>query len=133
LSDDGAELRRIVAAEHGLDPKAAPLLVGETVEELDANAAALVRFVGERQEPEPELAQGFFARAAEAKARRKKELLALFSGRAPEQPRDERGRWLGFDGGARRAAPVRRPPEQEHNELVAELVSLGRTFGRTFP
>jgi hypothetical protein len=29
-----AELRRAIAAEHGLDPKAAPLLVGESIEEL---------------------------------------------------------------------------------------------------
>jgi hypothetical protein len=38
--NEDVKVRRAVAAEHGLDWKAAEFLVGETVEELDQSARA---------------------------------------------------------------------------------------------
>jgi hypothetical protein len=126
-----AELRRAIAAEHGLDPKAAPLLVGESIEELEASAAALARLIGERREEperEPAPAPDVFGAARRAKDAKRRALLDALGGRAP-QPRDEQGRFTGFDGGARQPMPTRRPPELEHNELVVRLAALSRTFG----
>jgi hypothetical protein len=61
---------------------------------------------------------------------RKAALLDLVAGR---QTRSEtRPRSGGFDGGARQPVPTRRPPEQEHNQLVAQLAQLSRTFGTRF-
>src|SRR5262249_21312171 len=129
------ELRRIVARENGLDDEAARFLTGETLGELEQSAATLAQLIGERREepePEHEPTLDLFAGAALAKAQRKRALVGMLTGRAP-QPRDERGRFAGgLDGGARRPVPTRRSPEQEHNRLVAELAAIGRTFRRGF-
>jgi hypothetical protein len=134
VTEVDAELRQAIAAEHGLDHEAARFLTGATLAELEQSASALARLLAERREEEPEPVpvpvpvQDFFAAAAEAKARRKAELAAIFTGRAPEQPRDAKGRWIGFDGGVRQPIPARRSPEEEHNQLVAQLAGLSRTF-----
>jgi hypothetical protein len=94
------------------------------------SAAAFASLVGERRQ-DPELPVGVFERAAVAKAERKRALEALFTGRT-EQPRDKRGRWAGFDGGARRSVPHRRPPEQEHDEIIVQMAQLSRAFGARF-
>jgi hypothetical protein len=127
-------LRRLVAAEYGLEPEVATFLTGSTLDELDASAAELVTLLGKRREQEqPSAGHGLFADAVAATARRKRELAALFCGRAP-QPRDEHGRFArtggGFDGGARQSAPERRPPDLEHNELLVRMAELSRAFGR---
>jgi hypothetical protein len=60
-------------------------------------------------------------RSTVAKAERKHELAMILTGR--KQPRDNQGRWTtkpaaSFDGGARRPAPFRQPPEVEHNKTL---------------
>jgi hypothetical protein len=120
---DVNELRQLIAAKHGLDARAARLLVGESIEELERSAAKLAQLVGARREqeaePEPE---GFFAAAARAKAARKQELAAIFTGHAP-QPRDERGRFAEFNRGARASAP---PPPETHGQTLARLLRSGQ-------
>jgi hypothetical protein len=135
VNEPDKTLRRLVATEYGLEPEAATFLTGSTLDELDASAAELVRLLRKRREQEqPAAGQGLFADAVAATARRKRELTALFCGRAP-QPRDERGRFArtsgGFDGGVRgEPVPHRRPPELEHNDLVVRMAELSRAFGR---
>jgi hypothetical protein len=132
VTEVDAELRQAIARQHGLDQEAARFLTGATLAELEQSASALARLLAERreEEPEPEAVpvQDFFTAAAEARRKRKAELAAIFTGRAPEQPRDAKGRWIGFDGGARQPIPAGRSPEQEHNQLVAQLAGLSRTF-----
>lgn len=48
MSGPDARLKTIVARQHGLDGRAARLLVGETVEELEGSAAALQELLRER-------------------------------------------------------------------------------------
>jgi hypothetical protein len=132
VTEIGGELRRLVARQHGLDQEAARFLTGATLAELEQSASALAQLLAERgeeePEPEPVPVQYFFTAAAEARRKRKAELAAIFTGRAPEQPRDAKGRWIGFDGGARQPIPTGRSPEEEHNQLVAQLAGLSRTF-----
>jgi hypothetical protein len=113
------ELRSIVASEYGLDRNAARLLVGETVEELETSAAALAKLLGERRDqgraadaPDP------FTGAAIAKRARQQALAAALTGRTP-RPRDARGRFTGFDGGARQRV-ARRP--ETHDEWLVKLL-----------
>jgi hypothetical protein len=82
----------------------------------------------DRHEAAPAAPEDVFTIAAREKAQAT--LAALFSGRTA-QPRDEAGRFTssGFDGGARQPLPVRRDPEREHGQLVAQLVSLRRIYG----
>jgi hypothetical protein len=117
VSDD---LRRTVAVEHGLSLEAAQFLTGSTLAELEASAVALARMIEERREPESASATDFFAGAARAKAERKQAVLDAVTGRAPRpQPRDERGRYTGFDGGARQTVAPRR---QSHEEWLADVL-----------
>jgi hypothetical protein len=126
VNEPGEELRRLVAAVHGLEPKAATFLTGSCVEELEQSAAKLAALLGKPREPEVEL--GFFERATMAKLERKHELAMILTGRA--QPRDDQGRWTtkpaaSFDGGARQPAPFRQPPEIEHNKTLLEAMHSG--------
>jgi hypothetical protein len=117
---DDTRLKTLVARQHGLDGRAARLLVGGTVEEVETSATALVKLLHERAEedqgpaaPSPDP----FAAAATAKAERRQTLLAALTGRAPQR-RDERGRvrveWLRWwrttagTGTTRVARPVTR-------------------------
>jgi hypothetical protein len=65
VSDTAAELRRLVAREHGLDDKAAGFLSGDSLDELEQSASALAKLLAGREEPEseptPAPARGFFA------------------------------------------------------------------------
>jgi hypothetical protein len=124
VSDD---LRELVASEHGLSPEAASLLTGSTLAELEQSAAELSKLIGERDEgPAASRARDPFTAAAEIKAERKQTLMAALTGRAGEQPRDERGRFAstGFDGGARRQAI--QPRQQSHDEWLGEVLRYGR-------
>jgi hypothetical protein len=124
-------LRAEIAAARGLSPHAVGFLDGTTLAEIEAQADELARVIGAsgaRHEPGAAAGADLFTIAAREKARRKASLAALFSGRTP-QPRDESGRFTGFDGGARQPLPVRSDPEREHGELVAQLVSLRRISG----
>jgi hypothetical protein len=126
MSGPAAELRRAVADAHGLPEGSEAFLRGETVEQVEESAVEFMRLLEERREQEPEPTD-FFTAAAIAKAERKRALVNVFTGRAP-QPRDERGRFAGgFDGGARQPVP-HTSPEREHNELVSSLASMSRTF-----
>jgi hypothetical protein len=126
MSDD-TELRQAVARAHGLDPEAAPLLIGETVDELDASAAKLARLIAERHEQETAAAAtpGPFTNMAAERARRKAELAAIFTGR-PVQPRDEQGRYARageFHRGARESAPR---PAQSHDQWLTDVLRQRR-------
>jgi hypothetical protein len=124
----------VVAAEYGLSREAAKFLQDETVEELEESATALADLLGRsgHQVPDDAPALDPITAGLRAKAERKAELHALFTGREPPQ-RDERGRYAstGFDGGARRTVR-QRDPEREHGELLGMMTSLSRTFGRSF-
>lgn len=134
MSAELDEVKREVAAAHGLGADAISFIGGTTVEQIEANAAAFARLVhagGANQQPEP-AGRNIFAEATAQKAARKAELRRLFTGRPTRQPRDEDGRFSGMDGGARTRVPTPRSPEREHGELVAGLAALARTFGRPF-
>jgi hypothetical protein len=135
VSDDDLEqVRRTVAADHGLPAGSESFLTGSTLAEVEASAATFAKLVEERRrESEPPV--GVFERAAAAKAQRKRELVDLFSGRAP-QPRDERGRYAasgrGFDGGTRTPVPVPQSPVEAHDEIVVQMARLSRAYGARF-
>jgi hypothetical protein len=122
-------LRVEVAVAHGLGMNAAAFLDGATVEEIEAQAVNLARLVAaERKEEQPHPLA--LALDPAERARRKRQLTELFT-TGPRQARDERGRFAsrGFDGGARMSLPVRKSPEQAHDELIVQLAGLSRTFG----
>jgi hypothetical protein len=123
---DVKALRKQVATQHELPLEAMKFLTGTTLAELDQSAATLAKLLGERRNEEPTTAPGPFTEMAAAKAARKQELAAIFTGRAP-QPRDERGRFAtvpgSFDGGARRQiAPL---PRETHAETLTRLLATG--------
>jgi hypothetical protein len=128
-------VRAAVAAEHGLDDRAASFLTGETVEAIDASAVALTKLLGERAEQGATASKAAdpISTALGMKAQRQAALVQALHGQ-PTQERDQAGRFAGktstgFDGGARMPVAARRSPEAEHNEVVASLVGLRRTFG----
>jgi hypothetical protein len=115
------ELRVELVIARGLNPDAASLLTGTGVEELEASADELAKLVGARsddQEPEQTDLADLFTNVSSVKARRKRQLAELLVGDAP-QPRDERGRWAGFDGGARPSPPAAPP---SHDEWLLEVL-----------
>jgi hypothetical protein len=122
---------------HQLPEGTEKFLVGQTPTEIEANAVKLADLLASRKpeqtEPEPEV--GFFEQAFAAKTARKREVVALFTGRpqTQSQPRDEHGRFAArsgsFDGGARQPAPIRRSPEEEHGEVITQLARLSRLGG----
>jgi hypothetical protein len=125
------ELRRQVAAGHGLPTGSEKFLAGESIAELEASAAALAQLVtrADPQEPDP-LSAALQAGGAD-KARRQRELLQVLHGTA-QQPRDERGRFAGgFDGGARTPVPMKGPPELEHDAWIVDRVVDARAHRGT--
>ena len=117
--DDG--LRGEVAASRGLDVRAAALLTGESVEELEHSADALAQLLGTGDPGDQAATTGadLFGNRAAAKAERQARILRLFAGPpTPEpQPRDASGRYASFDGGARPATLTSQQPES-HGELI---------------
>jgi hypothetical protein len=74
------------------------------LEQIDARGREFARLLGGRREQETAaVIPGLFTDMAATKARRKAELVALFSGR-PSQPRDTQGRWTRVGPGN----PIRR-------------------------
>jgi hypothetical protein len=58
---------------------------------------------------------------AARKAQRQQALAAALTGRPPQQPRDERGRFTSsFDGGARQ--PVAQQPPEDHGVWLVRLL-----------
>ena len=98
MTDELAELRADLAAARGLPPAAISFLTGSTAEEVEAQADRLAELLVDREagQAEPEPPVGFFEQAFAAKAARKREVVALFTGRpqAQSQPRDEHGRFV---------------------------------------
>jgi hypothetical protein len=92
------KVRRQVAAEHGLDWRAAKLLVGSTIPELEQSAVEL---------------------ANAQKAERRRTLVDALCGR---RPRDGQGRYAkvatDLGGGARQSVPL---PPPTHGETLSEL------------
>lgn len=89
------------------------------------------KLLGERRQDEPEPAPDIFTAAAAAKTARKRALLGTVTGRAAHQPRDEQGRFTGFDGGVRRQSA---PPRAETHEetLLTILSNRAAAVGRNF-
>jgi hypothetical protein len=121
------ELRREIAASRGLGERALAFLDADTVQAIEAQADELVALLGTttaRDEQDPAPAADPITLALQAKARRRRALVQAVLGR-PEQPRDEHGRYTGFDGGPRGLAPTtRKPPEQEHAETILALARI---------
>jgi hypothetical protein len=121
VNDPDVKVRRLVASEHGVHWRAANLLTGETVEELETSAAALKRLIDARREQEHAPTTDIFTAARIATSERKHRLGLLFSGR--EQPRDAAGRYTSpatdFSGGARQPPP-RRP--QTHEQWLSDAL-----------
>jgi hypothetical protein len=113
------ELRQLVASEHGLPEESASFLAGATVEEIEESATAFAKLLEERREQEA--ATSFFGAVADGKAARQRALVNLVTGRAPQQPRDEHGRFTagGFDGGARPGLP---PAPESHDEMLLRIL-----------
>jgi hypothetical protein len=126
------ELRLEVAAERGLPASAVSLLTGETVEQIERSADQLANLVG-RRDPEPEAGPlaGMFANAAADKQRRNRALIQALHGPGP-QPRDDHGRFVSFDGGARTPAPTGRSPVEEHDQLIVRNARISRALGGGF-
>jgi hypothetical protein len=80
-----AQLRTEIAAAHGLEHRAAELLAGESVEELERSATALARLI----DAPPTETTGdplLHALSAGARAERKRQLAAIFVGRRESSP-----------------------------------------------
>jgi hypothetical protein len=121
MSEPAAELRQLVATEHGLPEASAHFLMGETLEQVEASASAFAALLDQRREQES--ATSFLGAVAAGKAARQRALVNLFSGRAPEQPRDERGRFAaGFDGGVR---PGRARTPESHDSMLVRVLRSG--------
>jgi hypothetical protein len=120
VSEPAGELRELVAAEHGLPEGSVGFLSGSTVDQIEESATAFEKLLEERREQES--STGFLAAAAAAKAERQLALVNLLTGQAaPQQPRDERGRFAagGFDGGARKTPP---PPAESHDAMLIRVL-----------
>jgi hypothetical protein len=126
--NEDVKLRRAVAAVHGFDWKAANLLQGETVEELERSAAKLANLIGTHRQEE-QAPTDIITAARRATAERKHRLAMLLTGR--EQPRDTAGRYskpaTSFDGGARDQASMKGPPEAEHNATLMTAIRSGES------
>jgi hypothetical protein len=130
-------VRQAVAAQHGLPEDAAGFLTGETITELEASADGLAALIASHRtgaEPDPEPASDLLTAARHAQQARKRELAAMFIGRPRhQQPRDEQGRYVSFDGGARAPVPAPRDPLADHDRAVTRLAAMAATFrGTTF-
>jgi len=101
-------------------------LDGETLAEVDENAAALARLLERRRVEERTVEPpGPFDDMAGARARRKAQLASIFTGGAV-QARDPRGRFAGtaaFHGGAREQPVPRRG--ETHDETLSRLLRTG--------
>jgi hypothetical protein len=117
------ELRLAAAAAHGLPARAATLLDGDTVEEIEAQAERLAALVA-KHNPNPEPRTVFEFGRVQKEARRRS-LIDALSGH-PQQLRDEPGRFAagagGFDGGARPLAPAE---PLTHEQVLAEALRTG--------
>jgi hypothetical protein len=123
MSDDLDALRQLAAAEHGLSAEAEAFLTGTSLAELDEGASLFAKLLGDRRmEQRAATRPGPFTAMAAAKAGRKQELAAIFTGRV-RQPRDTRRRFAtDFSRGARQPVP---PPPETHNETLARLLRTG--------
>jgi hypothetical protein len=128
--DDLDQARRAVAEVHGLDETAAGFLTGRTIEELETAANELAELVAANRGQAPEqvdpLTEALQSGPALKAARQRALVQALH--RRPEQPRDERGRYAGFDGGARRSTPQPQSPVEAHDELIVTLSQFSRVY-----
>ena len=133
MTDELAELRADLAAARGLPPAAISFLTGSTAEEVEAQADQLARLIAARvPEQTPEQTNSLMAALAPGvKQARQRALVQALHGR-PSPPRDERGRYaagskaISFDGGARTPAPLKGPPEQEHDGWLVDVVAHRR-------
>jgi hypothetical protein len=123
VSDDP---RVLIAAEHGLDQRAARFLVGETIAELEESAIELARLIGQRRAttrrpiPSPTSSPSQPQRRPNGSRRsstrspaghRRRRTSAGASSAAPST--------TGFDGGAREPAPK---PGPTHDQWLAAVL-----------
>jgi hypothetical protein len=119
VSEPAAELRQLVATEHGLPKGSAGFLSGETLEQIEESATAFENLL--EQHRGQESTTNVLDAVAAVKGARQRALVNLVTGRAPQQPRDERGRFAsgGFDGGARPGLP---PAPESHDEMLLRIL-----------
>jgi hypothetical protein len=133
------EVRRSVAAQHGLPEAAVSFLAGETLTEIEASAARLAELLAERHRPDPEPEESepesmadLIAKSVIEKKQRQAALIAALHPEPPQQARDATGKFAsqpsgGFDGGARaRLSPRPGDPVQDHNEAVVQLAQFSK-------
>jgi hypothetical protein len=119
------EVRLEVSRAHRLPDAATNFLTGETVERIEEQAAELAKLgASTRADLEP-ATHDLIGTARAAKHERRQTLLAALAGHR-EQPRDRRGQYASFDGGARAPVPTRGDPQAEHTELAARLIGESR-------
>ena len=127
MTDPLAEVREAVAAKHGLPARAAILLHGDTVEEVEQSAERLTTLVESHDPGEPPQPPSILEWARAEKAARQRSLIDALTGRQP-QPRDDQGRFVesagtgGFDGGAR---PLMPPEPLTADQVLAEALRTG--------
>src|SRR4051812_20051813 len=93
--DDLDEVRRDLLAQRGIDPLAAKLIGGTTLDEIESSVDSFAKLLdasGDLDGQESTTGAGVFADLAAGKAHRKRELAALFGGET-SQPRDDSGRF----------------------------------------
>jgi hypothetical protein len=135
-------VRAAIAAEHGLPEGAADFLTGETIDEIEANAVKLaelltnstrVQAAKDTEQLEQAADAGSLTAALQpgAKQARQRALVELLHPK--QQLRDPHGRFTtsgsssgGFDGGARTPAPVKGPPEREHDYWLGDVIAQRR-------
>jgi hypothetical protein len=132
VTDDLQQVRVKVAEAHGLPARAASLLDGETVEELETQAGKLATLVGMHGGPGREEPTDVFSVGRREKERRCRELHDALTGRHGRQSRDDRGRFVGsgFDGGAR--SPVSADPPTGGDVLADALRTGSHDVGADF-
>jgi hypothetical protein len=116
--NEDVEIRRAVAAEHGLGWREATFLIGEDLETLERSAASLAALLGREREPERE--PTLFEHLEVEKRARKRELYLLLTGQVPARDPSS-GRFVGFDGGARTSVPV----TESHEQTLARVLKTG--------
>jgi hypothetical protein len=135
MTDDAEELRRAIAVRHAIPERAAVLISGETVDELEESASKLAALIDTSREQEPEQQADPLTDALRhgpaLKAARQRALIKALH--RPQQRRDARGRFTagsGFDGGIRgEIITVDQSPERAHDETIVEMAKVARTFG----
>ena len=110
--------REQILRNAGLPERLAPLVTGDTPEDMDSSARELADALGIRPAPSEAV---LLARRALSHAEKVREIAALHGVTEPEAPATEMP--PDFDGGAREPVPVKSDPEADHAQLMVELAA----------